>query len=169
VALSVFYWNKSEEEDVGSTFKTSYLLSVEWLISWYPSSSFSSLNQVKMRGGTIVHRNTEDVFISGNREVHELGHDLALVSFAARVGAVVDVGVVADNDLTFQVKIEGFNGSFRRRKRFTLPESLTTPFMLNVQFQGKDEITGDTTLTFQGVFVTSDSFTGETPPPEFGG
>ena len=85
------------------------------------------------------------------------------------VGAVVDVGVIGNGDLTFQVKLEAFNGSFRKRKRFILPERLTTPFMLNVQFEGKDETTGDTSLTFQGVFVTSDQFPGETPPPEFDG
>ena len=154
---------------MGDVFVTSYLLKVEWLISWYPHSSFSSINQVKMRGGTIIHRNTEGIFISGNREIHKLGQDLALVGGADFVGAFVDVGVIGNGDLTFEVRLEAFDGSFRKKKRFVLPESLTTPFMLNVQFQGKDEITGDTTLTFQGVFVTSDSFSGETPPPEFGG
>src|SRR6266498_2459095 len=97
----------------GPTFVTSYLLDVEWQLTWFPNRSFSSLQHVKMRGGHFSHRNTEDVFIAGNREVHILGQggtpEGDPMAPDNRVGAFIDVGMVADNDLTFDVRIEVFN------------------------------------------------------------
>jgi hypothetical protein len=147
---------------------TSYMLNVEWLLAWYPHASVSSLNKIKMRGGKIFHRNTEDVFLSGGGEIHELGHDLALVSGAATVAATIDVRVL-DTDQIFNVEVEVFNGSFRRTKQYVLPAAGRVPFMINVEFLGKDEISSETTLTLHGVFITSTEFSGSTPPPEFMG
>lgn len=140
------------------TFLEVCVLDVEWLLTWFPNRSSSTLPQVKMRGGTFGHKNTDSVFQSGNREIHLLGQggaDGDPIAPVNRVGAFIDVGLFEDNNRAFAVKIDVFNGSDRRSKDFVLEANTTTPFMLNVQFRGEDEISGGTTTTLQGIFVTS--------------
>lgn len=135
-----------------------YVLDVEWLLAWFPNRSSSTLPQVRMRGGNIGHKNIDPVFQSGNREIHFLGQggaDGDPIAPGNRVGAFIDVGLFEDNNRVFAVKIEVFSGSIRQSKDFVLEANTTTPFMLNVQFRGEDEISGGTTTTLQGIFVTS--------------
>ena len=141
------------------------ILDVEWLLAWFPIKASASLTQAKMRGGVFGHKNTDNVFVSGNREVHFLGQGAAdgdPMEHDNRVGAFIDVGLAEADNQTFDVKVEVFNGSFRREKHFVLHEDVTAPFMINVQFRGDDRLLGDTIITLQGVFEVH-------PPTLFGG
>jgi hypothetical protein len=141
-----------------SDFITVCKLEMEWLLTWFPVTSSSPLSDVKMRGGTIIHNNAEASLLGGSTEIHTVGQGGSEgdpIAPADRVFALITVGVVGDDALTFMITIELANATVRRTKQFALDPNTTTPFMINVPFREKDEISGDTVAAIQGVFTTS--------------
>jgi hypothetical protein len=58
-------------------------------------------------------------------------------------------------------------GSLSRSRHFILEEDRRVPFMINIQFEGDDEILGGTVASLQGVMVTSPGILPGEDPPAF--
>lgn len=136
---------------------TVHKLEIEWVLTWFPVTGFSSLSQVKMRGGTITHSSGDVSLAAGSIDMHTVGQggmEGDPIAPADRVFALIRVGLGTDKK-TFLVTIELANFTIRLNKEFTLEPQTVTPFMINVPFRDKDEVNGDTVATIHGVFTTS--------------
>ena len=152
-------------------FASFYVVDVDWLLTWFPVKSSSSLNRVKIRGGAFRHRST---VLAGSGAVrHTMGNgqdDDDPIAFSDEVIASITVDV--DENVLFTVELTvGIRASgvlTQRIKQFRLDENVRLPFMLNVPAPHDDDrLTGDTVVSFQGIFVTSPQLTAGEDPPDF--
>jgi hypothetical protein len=144
-----------------------YVIDIDCLLTWFPNRSISGgLDQVRIRGVGVRHR-SDDLFGAAAEE-HRLGQgqgDGEPISFGSLVRGFIRVGV--DSTIQFEVDIRLEIGSLSRSRHFILEEDRRIPFMINIQFEGDDEILGGTVASLQGVMVTSPRILPGEDPPAF--
>jgi hypothetical protein len=128
-----------------------YSVELECLLTWFPNTPDSGLEEVMMSGATYRNSNTEfgGGIGRGTRTIYRIDFPGPLHVIGPT--AFVEIGV--ENEIfKAQIQISGIGPG--RKKSLTLKPGVITPFMINVvQPRGNQQIEG-TAAVFQGVFTT---------------
>jgi hypothetical protein len=139
-----------------------YRLEVEWLLTWFPIRPTGNLSEARIRGGTGRHSITDfgTGLGGGVSTTYMLGMGAAGQGDALAANNAVRgfITIRVTPDKIFEAELEVAIGGRSRKATLVLQPETRTPFMLNVEAAGNEEIVADTAVVLQGVFTTGQRF-----------